>query len=191
MQASAHPIRWSPDGVADALASGCIVVVWAATGSTREHARLAGRQLCAALLAAGRGAACQVSRSAANGVAVVGLSGRHTIGIDVETERVGVASEGVDMLHPSERGAWEASSEAPTLFRHLWCRKEAVLKAFGVGLSTAPNWCPVGPPSSAWQPLVIERLGRAQVRSIDIAFDAALSVAVIGADAPRLAVFGA
>ena len=189
--ASAVPpsVRWSTAGVAGALASGHMVVVWAETGQPREPSRRAARTLCAELLQAVRPLPCKVSRSAADGVAVVALSARYEIGADVETSLAVDAGEFEALLHASEHVEWPPAPELPTLLRHLWCRKEAALKAFGVGLSVAPERCAVGPPSSTWQAVVIDGLGCARVRSIDIPFDAALAVAVLGTHAPESAIF--
>ena len=120
---------------------------------------------------------------------MVALSARHEIGADVETSLVIDAGEFEALLHPSEHADWPPALELPEFLMQLWCRKEAALKAFGVGLSVAPERCAVGPPSSSWRAVLIDGLGGAQVRSIDIPFDAALSVAVLGAEGPDWAVF--
>ncbi len=120
---------------------------------------------------------------------MVALSAMHEIGVDVETSVVIDAGEFESLLHPSEYADWPPAPELSVILRHLWCRKEAALKAFGVGLSVAPERCAVGPSSLSWQGVLIDGLGGAQVRSVDIPFDAALSVAVLGAEGPDCAVF--
>ncbi len=180
---------WSRDSVAGALERGQVVIVWAETGQPREPSRRAARVLCAQLLQAVHHLPCKVSRSAADGVAAVALSARHQIGADVETSLVIDAGEFAALLHPSEQVGRSPASDLPVPLRHVWCRKEAALKAFGVGLSVAPGRCAVGQSSPAWQTVVIDGLGGARVRSIAIPFDAALSVAVLGSDTPECAVF--
>ena len=174
---------WAPENVAGALARGQVVVVWTETGQPREPSRRAARRLCAELLHAVRDLPCKVSRSAADGVAVVALSAQHEIGADVETSLAIDAGVVEAFLHPSEHVDWPPAPALPALIRHMWCRKEATLKAFGVGLSVAPERCAVGPPSPEWRAVFVDGLGWASVRSINIPFDAALSVAVLGTDA--------
>ena len=122
-------------------------------------------------------------------MAVVALSTHDIVGIDIETDAATSVDDMEGILHPSERTALAAADDVAEFIRHVWSRKEAVLKAFGVGLSCSPRQCAVGPRSAAWQAAAVGRLGWAQVRSIDNPLGAALAVAVIGVRAPKLALF--
>ena len=75
----------------------------------------------------------EVTRSAADGVAVVALSARYEIGADVETNLAVDAGAFAALLHASEHVERPPEPKLPALLRHLQCRKEAALKAFGVG----------------------------------------------------------
>jgi 4'-phosphopantetheinyl transferase len=99
---------------------------------------------------AGAAAALEVSLSHSAERVVVAISRGVEVGVDVE--RVGAAPE-EDSLAESVLGAnelRELSAVAPPLraaaFCRYWTRKEAVLKAAGVGLSVEPELIAVTPP---------------------------------------------
>lgn len=84
----------------------------------------------------GGGAEFSLARSAAHVLIVVD---DQAIGVDVELVRdSGAASS---QLHPRERAALAAAapSERNALFAACWTRKEAYLKAVGVGLAVSPG----------------------------------------------------
>lgn len=67
---------------------------------------------------------------------MVGAS-RHAIGVDVEVvASLETADSVVEQLHPAERSLVRASSSGRAeSFTRMWCRKEAYLKALGLGLA--------------------------------------------------------
>ena len=181
---------WSPQAVTDALSQQRIVVVWAHRGGDRPQSRLKARALCAELLQAAPEPACEVSRSAANGLAVVALHPGGIVGIDVENDPIEPPAEAPDFLHSSELRAWHASVEPAAFLMHVWCRKEAALKALGVGLSVPPGRFATGSFSTVWQLVQVDGIGQVNLRSIDSPTGSALAVSVSADCAPGIDVFG-
>ncbi len=77
------------------------------------------------------------------GVALIGISATHDIGVDVEPLRAMPDAEDLAQLHFTARereGVARASGgERDRAFLRGWTRKEACLKATGCGLSLAPS----------------------------------------------------
>lgn len=68
------------------------------------------------------------------GCAAIAL-GRRPVGIDVESLRARVDAEGIARrFFTREEQAWLAASPGPHAFHALWTRKEALVKAAGVGI---------------------------------------------------------
>lgn len=75
-----------------------------------------------------------VSVSRAGELSVVAVTDAGPVGVDVETEGAAELAGVADVaLHPGERGAAAAD---PT---RAWVRKEALLKAYGLGLAVDPR----------------------------------------------------
>jgi 4'-phosphopantetheinyl transferase len=86
-----------------------------------------------------------------DGVALIGISATHEIGVDVEPLRAMADANELAQLHftPRERDgvARERGTARDRAFLRCWTRKEACLKATGCGLSLAPSTfeCGVNP----------------------------------------------
>jgi 4'-phosphopantetheinyl transferase len=67
---------------------------------------------------------------------LIGISGAHEIGVDLETMARTVDHDAVSSHYftPEEDAAIRASGDRKRRFLELWTRKEAVLKASGVGI---------------------------------------------------------
>jgi hypothetical protein len=158
--------------VDQALREGRVVVVWCALphegpqpprelegGSSREGARHAARDaetaLRAALSSGPAGAAAgasalRSSRSACVGLGAVALATHAPVGVDVEALQG--APQPDDALRRLALHEGEEACDA-TAFMELWVRKEAALKAFGVGLALPPRQLEVGPAQADWRAL--------------------------------------
>ena len=70
---------------------------------------------------------------------VIAISDSGPIGVDVEKQRAGISMDAIirRFFKPVEHEAWEAlpPAERHSAFLRLWTRKEAILKALGLGLS--------------------------------------------------------
>ena len=64
---------------------------------------------------------------------MVAVSARYEIGVEVETNLAVDAGAFAALLPASEHFERPPELKLPALLRHLQCRKEAALKAFGVG----------------------------------------------------------
>lgn len=75
--------------------------------------------------------------SHSKGYFLIGLAKSQEIGVDVESHRVKVRIEHLaqQFFHPNEQAALKESPHPRQLFFDLWVRKEAFLKATGMGLS--------------------------------------------------------
>ena len=77
-------------------------------------------------------------------LALIGIANGHDIGVDVERLRpVEDAVALADVYFtPDERAAWRRAGRSDALFLACWTRKEACLKALGVGLSADASCLP-------------------------------------------------
>ena len=167
------------------LQRGGLVVVRCATGQPVEPTRQLGRACCARLLAAlaedGVPPLRHVSRSATDGLAAVALAQAAPVGVDVERLRLELLDDDLSAaaLHPSERTA----PCTPERFFALWVRKEAVLKAMGIGLALAPASFAAGPASARWTTLRPDGARRVRVRSLGATQGVHAAVATLGDEA--------
>jgi 4'-phosphopantetheinyl transferase len=78
-----------------------------------------------------------------DGVALVGISATHEVGVDVEPLQAMADANELAQLHftPRERAdlARETGAARDRAFLRCWTRKEACMKATGCGLSLAPS----------------------------------------------------
>jgi hypothetical protein len=164
-----------------ALARGHVVVLCARCDANIEAAREASRRASAWLKSVATVA--RGSRSATPGLAVVAAHAASRVGVDVEaTNSLHTLGEApAQWLHPEEQGLFQDREPwSPAAAAALWVRKEAVLKAFGVGLAVAPAAIAVGPYQEAWQTVAHRILGTALVRSVPAPAGYALAVALLG-----------
>ena len=70
-------------------------------------------------------------------LALIALSRTHEIGVDIEVERRVRDAEALAAAHftPAEQAEWRAAGSPDALFLACWTRKEACVKALGLGLS--------------------------------------------------------
>lgn len=119
--------------------------------------------------------------SHADAMTLIGIANGQEIGVDVERIRRNLP---IDRIAPSSFTGeeWNAFASVPeserfAAFFRCWTRKEAVLKAEGIGLHRAPNSVEVG----LGAPCEITRTGSYTVLSLDVAPGYAAAIAVEGA----------
>lgn len=92
--------------------------------------------------------ACEFNLSHSNGVALIAMHRGPPIGVDIETMSRATIDDGLarQCLSPAEYGQWCGLTDVKSLegFYSAWTRKEAVLKALGIGLSVEPSSVNVG-----------------------------------------------
>jgi 4'-phosphopantetheinyl transferase len=78
-----------------------------------------------------------------DGWAVIAVSGTHEVGVDIETQRPIDDAQELAAMHftPHEREgvALAVGAERDHTFLRVWTRKEACMKATGLGLALAPS----------------------------------------------------
>lgn len=128
------------------LQAGGIGIVWCGLGMSHGLATQAARREGVGLLAALGMQDLHINRSACEGLAVVALSACQPVGVDVE------------------RGRSTSVNLAPSL--GVWVRKEAVLKALGVGLAVAPDDVDTGDEDAQWRSVPVGVHGVVHLRSL-------------------------
>jgi 4'-phosphopantetheinyl transferase len=111
------------------------------------------------------------------GVALIGLSATHEIGVDVEPLQAMADANELAQLHftPHEREgvARQQGAARDRAFLRCWTRKEACMKATGLGLSLAPSSfeCGVQPSAERVQVSMTQRSWTLLVHSPEVAGD--------------------
>lgn len=120
--------------------------------------------------------------------ALIAVHARSEVGVDVEP----LVAERVDtelvarVLAPSERAPWDALEPArrTEAFFQLWTRKEAAMKAVGMGLALDPRELVVLLAGDLFAPLCETPLGTVQLESIEVGPGHAAALGVLGASDP-------
>jgi phosphopantetheinyl transferase len=109
-----------------------------------------------------------VSRSATDGAIAWAACTTRPIGVDVQSPPNAIDNDLIAAtLCSNERDWLSRQLDKKCAFAQLWAGKEAVLKAFGVGLAWPPNQIDVTPDARAWQRLVLAALGSANLSFLD------------------------
>jgi 4'-phosphopantetheinyl transferase len=127
------------------------------------------------------------------GLALIGTSRDCAIGVDLEMHRPVVEAEALAAMHftPGERAelARAGAATRDRAFLTCWTRKEACLKALGIGLAAPPASLEVGCTPERHE-VVLEAAGaacRVTVRTIELPDGALGAVALAAPEAPALA----
>ena len=96
-----------------------------------------------------KGAALHFSASHSSGLALIAVSRTREIGVDVERIDPAFDCEGV-VRHFSCGGEIRGACESAEEFFRMWTRKEAYVKATGVGFSLAPETFDVSVDPPGW-----------------------------------------
>lgn len=124
-----------------------------------------------------------------DGIALYGFTGLCPIGVDVEGIAPGRPDplEARRILSDEEWAAWQAlpEGEQSLLFCQTWTRKEAILKALGVGLSIEPDTFAVG---FAPRPLIV-RLEATRLCVRDLSVNESVKAALALTEVSRPQVF--
>ena len=149
--------------VSEALTCGApAVVVLCGAGHPLLSARAQVRALHQALLPTATRLSARVSVSATDGLAAWAASTEGPVGVDVQSEVATLDWTLLDLaLHPIE-ARWLAVQPDPEVaFTRLWAGKEAVLKAFGVGLAWSPREVEAAPTVlRPWRDVHVPALGK-------------------------------
>jgi len=163
-----------------ALAAGSApVIVLCARGQPLETARTSVRALSEALSNTFDDAALHTSRSSTDGLAAIAFSKSCSIGVDVQCAPPGLENELLEAALDSRERRWLAAQPQPEwTFAQLWAAKEAVLKAFGVGLAWPPNALHVLPMTDSWRLIDAGPLGRSWLSFIELGHTPQVAIAV-------------
>ncbi len=139
------------------------------------------------------GSALEFSLSHSGPAALIGVSGDRAIGVDIEVVRGVADAAALARTHftPAERAEWSraAAAERDRTFLTCWTRKEACVKALGVGLAATPERIEAGCTPDTRVATV--RLGaeRCEVTlgSLRLPGDSVAAVALAGPEAVRRA----
>lgn len=167
--------------VTNDLARGHVIVLCARCEPSIASAREVSRRTSAWIGGLAALARVGLSRSATRGMAAVAAHADRRVGVDVEALSTlsPFCDELPQWLHPDEHALLEGQELSSTAAA-LWVRKEAVLKAFGVGLAVAPSAIRVGPHNESWQAVKHSVLGTAVVQSLPSPVGYSIAVALLG-----------
>ena len=147
--------------VSSALTGGApAVVVLCGAGQPLLSARAQLRTLHQALHPTATRLAARISRSATDGLAAWAASTAGPVGVDVQSHVSVLDNALLDVaLHPREVPWLAKQLNREIAFTRLWAGKEAVLKAFGVGLAWSPREVDAAPSTRQWRDLNVPALG--------------------------------
>ena len=169
-----------------ALETGHIVVLRCRCGPSIQEAREASRRASARLERMSVFTRGQLSRSAAPGMGIVAVQLHFPVGVDVEIQGgFTSAADSPDVLHSTESRT-AITATPPEEISAIWVRKEAVLKAFGVGLAVAPGGLLTGGRNASWRQVAHRGLGTAWLRSLEAPAGFDLAVATRAPKPPPL-----
>lgn len=148
-------------------------------GATAAEAKAAARDLCRRMGWPVHPRGPGTTRSGTAGLAAAATCGAYAIGIDVERiDAAAVDAALMDaVLHPRERRDMPRGDAARWFFS-LWTRKEAVLKAAGVGLLVPPNAIAADWMGEEWRLVGVPGGGTIAVRSFAAPEGFAMALAV-------------
>lgn len=169
---------------------GHVAVLFCTCGEGLDTARGAARRISSWLNRGEISTARRLSRSATNGLAAVAVHVSGIVGIDVEFAEDYLTIDGLmeEILHPGERHSADALNTRTGLLS-MWVRKEAVLKAFGVGLAVSPSTTCTGAFDPEWRTVDHRQLGHAKVRSLPAPSGFAAALAFRGHGIPEVELF--
>src|SRR5260370_5373550 len=124
------------------------------------------------------------SISHCGGALLVAVARAGEVGVDLEMDGSTVTGLDTELCAPSERLWLSTGQDHDRTLIHLWTRKEAVLKAAGLGLAASPkavcitslqnNWSPVTLHGQTWwvtepelDPTVVAAVARDRLRQAD------------------------
>lgn len=173
------------------LQAGGVGLVWCGIGLPHTLATQNARREGVRLLAALGIGDVHMSRSGCEGLAAIALSLSCAVGIDVEAVDAVAAQDMLAWLHPDD--LYEIGEGHP-LGSHdataAWTRKEAALKALGVGLSVTPRQFAAGCKGAEWRPVCVGQHGQVNVRSVPTPSVGTLAaLAVRSSSCPRILTF--
>ena len=163
---------------ASALRVGDIVVVRCRCAGSLDAARDAARAASAQLTSVATFGPGRLARSATVGMGLVAAHLHCPLGVDVEAlTGTALPFDRRNTLHPQEQQNFPLHASEDELGA-IWVRKEAVLKAFGVGLAVMPSAILTGGRDQSWRVVSHAVLGAASLRSLDpvAGFEMALAV---------------
>lgn len=132
------------------------------------------------------GIALDFNLSHSGHLALIGVAASGPIGVDIEALRPVVDGAALAQRHfsPAEIAAWTAlpSSQQDRAFLACWTRKEACLKALGMGLSVATNDFEVGVGASPRHLALRSNQESVEmtVAGVDVHIDAVAALATVG-----------
>jgi hypothetical protein len=169
--------------VTTALVAGDVVLLYCRDSASLGEARQASRRASGWLRTLAAFPNLRLCRSATTGMGLVSAHLECAVGVDVEQTNCAQAFNDLvaTLLHDNEFHDARGAPVGSDSLAHTWVRKEATLKAFGVGLAVPPNAIVTGGYSEQWRTVTHGILGTALVRSVPAPDGFVVGVALLGA----------